>query len=222
MVYKINYFMKTKKTIIALILWLMFYGIGFAQNGSLYLMPSVQGFNFSNLNNDLKEAGFAETPVTFGSGAGGFGVYKQWRFGGEGTYFSGERFLEENSTVAQGGWGFFYAGYQLSNRTWRIVPQAGIGFGGLTIHATRPTSAASVGQLLQEGNSTSLSMGGSLLHTALSIEKEVSNNFYVGIKSSYNISLSGKTAWSAKGLSNATTDTFNGLQVALIVGFILK
>lgn len=222
MVYKINYFMKTKKTIIALILGVIFYGNVLAQDGSLYLMPAVQGFNFSNLNSDLKGAGFAETPMTFGSGAGGFGVFKQWRFGGEGTYFSGERFLEDKSTVAQGGWGFFYAGYELSKRSWRIVPQAGIGFGGLTIHATRPTSAASVSQLLQEGNSTSLSIVGSLLHAALSLEKEFSNNFYVGIKSSYNISLSGKTTWSAKGLTNATADTFNGLQAALIVGFILK
>lgn len=222
MVYNINYFMKTRKTIMALMLWVIVYGIGFAQNGSLYLMPSVQGFNFSNLNSDLKGAGFAETPVTFGSGAGGFGVFKQWRFGGEGTYFSGERSFEDKSTAAQGGWGFFYAGYELTNRSWRIVPQAGIGFGGLTIHATRPTSAASVSQLLQEGNSTSLSIGGSLLHAALSLEKEFSNSFYVGIKSSYNISLSGKSAWSAKGLTNATTDTFSGLQASLIIGFILK
>lgn len=222
MVYKINYFMKTKITFIALVLLVIFYGNGFAQDGSLYLMPAVQGFNFGNLNSELKEVGFAETPLTFGNGVGGFGVFKQWRFGGEGTYFSGERSFEDKSTVAEGGWGFFYAGYQLSNRTWRIVPQAGIGFGGLTIHATRSTSAASVGQLLQEGNSTSLSLGGSLLHTALSLEKEVSNNFYVGIKSSYNLSLSGKTEWSAKGLTNTTSDTFNGLQVALIIGFILK
>lgn len=222
MVYKINYFMKTKTTIMALTLWVILYGIGYAQNGSLYLMPSVQGFNLSNLDSDLTDASYAEIPLTFGSGVGGFGTYKKWRFGGEGTYFSGERSFENKYTVAQGGWGFFYAGYQLSNRTWRVVPQAGFGFGGLTVHATRPTSAASVDALLQEGNSTSLSIGGTLLHTALSIEKEIGDNFYVGLKSSYNISLSGKSAWSANGLTNSTNDTFDGLQAALIIGFILK
>lgn len=222
MVYKINFFMITKKTMFAMIVCLMFPFAGLAQNGSLYLMPSVQMFSFKNINLALNDAGFAETPLTFGSGAGGFGEYNRWRFGGEGTYFSGDKMLNGKSTSLEGGWGYFYAGYHLTENSWRLIPQLGIGFGGASLHAIMPTTSNNINDLLSQGNGSSLTIASTFAHTALSIEKNIQSGFYMGLKSSYNLAVGGPSAWKANGLAVAPEDAFSGFQLALIVGFILK
>jgi hypothetical protein len=121
-----------------------------AQNpgSALYLMPAFYGFAFDNMNQMLMQAGFSEAPLAFGSGAGGFGSIGNWRIGGEGTYLSGSASRGQNATTLSGGLGYFYGARVWQLKKWNLVPAAGLGFGGLTMAATRPTTAGAVGALL--------------------------------------------------------------------------
>lgn len=196
-----------------------------AQNSSsaLYLMPSAQRFSFGNINKALSQAGLPEAPMTFGSGAGGFGTIGQWRIGGEGTYFSGDASRGQNTTSLTGGLGYFYGGYVWQRNKWNIVPAAGIGFGGLRLVATRSTNAASIGDLLEtESNSRVVSMGDGFIHTTLGLERNLSNSMFLGLKAAYNIGLSGERAWKANGLTNSISDPFRSFQLSLNIGFILQ
>lgn len=193
------------------------------QGSALYLMPATQLFSFGNINNALTQAGLPEAPMTFGSGAGGFGSIRNWRIGGEGTYFSGNASRGQNTTSLSGGLGYFYGAYVWQRNKWNIVPAAGIGFGGLTLTATRATSATSIGELFgSEPNSSTISMGDALLHTSLGIERNISDAIFFGIKASYNMGLSGKREWRAAGLTNTVSDPFQSFQLSLNIGFVLR
>lgn len=196
-----------------------------AQNPSsaLYLMPATQRFSFGSMNNALAQAGLPEAPMTFGSGVGGFGAVGHWRIGGEGTYFSGNAARGQNNTSLTGGMGYFYGAYVWQRNQWNVVPAAGIGFGGLTLTAIRSTTANSLGELLgSRANSSTVSMGDGFIHTALSIERRLSDTMFFGIKAAYHMGLSGKRAWTTNGLTNSISDPFQSFQLSVNIGFALR
>jgi hypothetical protein len=196
-----------------------------AQNpgSALYLMPATQRFSFGSLNNVLAQAGLPEAPMTFGSGAGGFGSAGNWRIGGEGTYFSGDASRNQNTTSLAGGLGYFYGAYVWQQNKWNIVPAAGIGYGGLTLTATRSTTATSIGELFgSSANSSTVSIGDGFMHTSLGIERNISDSMFFGIKASYNMGIRGERAWKTNGLTNSVSDPFRSFQVSLNIGFVLK
>jgi hypothetical protein len=193
-----------------------------APSSALHLMPGVQGFSFNRLNSILVAAGFAEVPATFGSGVGGFGTFNRWRFGGEGTYFSGARTRGNNTTSVDGGLGYFYAGYVVGKQTWRWVPALGIGYGGLDVRTSRGTPVASLDQVLTTSpNSSLVSIGDAFIHTAVAVERSLSESMFLGVKASYNIGLSGDRAWKADGLAATVSDPFSNWQINVSVGFRL-
>ena len=196
-----------------------------AQNAgsTLYLMPATQLFPFGNINNALARAGLPETPMTFGSGAGGFGSIGNWRVGGEGIYFSGDASRGTDLTSLSGGLGYFYGAYVWQRKKWNIVPAAGIGFGGLTLNATRASSANSIGELIgNAANSSTVSLGDGITHTSLGIERNISDAMFIGVKASYNMGLGGNREWKTTGLTNSVSDSFNSFQLSLSIGFVLK
>ncbi|MFN5171097.1 MAG: hypothetical protein ACK5DD_15885 [Cyclobacteriaceae bacterium] len=216
-----------KKSVVVLasvIISLLISGNAQSQSSALYLMPSFQFYSYSNLNQSLRAAGFPEVGATFGSGAGGFGtVNNRWRVGGEGTYFSGANHTGTTTTSAEGGLGLFYAGYVLTQKSWRWVPQAGIGYGGLAVTATRSVSTNSIGDLLTNApNSSTVSMGDGFVHTSLSIERNLSDAMFIGLKASYNLGLSGEREWETNGLANAVRDPFSSFQLSFNIGFVLR
>lgn len=196
-----------------------------AQNpgSALYLMPSTQQFLFSNINDALTQAGLPEAPMTFGSGAGGFGSMGKWRVGGEGTYFSGDATRGQSTTSLSGGLGYFYGAYVLSRKKWNLVPAVGLGYGGLTLTATRATSAVSIGGLLSnEANSSTVAMGDGFIHTSVGIERNLSDSMFFGIKGVYNLGMSGNRDWTTNGLRESVSDSFSSIQLSLTVGFVLR
>jgi hypothetical protein len=214
-----------KKSVVVLasvIISLLISGNAQSQSSALYLMPSFQFYSYSNLNQSLRAAGFPEVGATFGSGAGGFGtVNNRWRVGGEGTYFSGANHTGTTTTSAEGGLGLFYAGYVLTQKSWRWVPQAGIGYGGLAVTATRSVNGSLSDLLGSESNSTRLENGSAFIHTSLSVEKAFTDGFFLGLKGAYNFGLR-DTSWDAPGLSPSTSDRFSGATLNVIIGFVLR
>jgi hypothetical protein len=196
-----------------------------AQNtgNALYLMPTTQQFSFSKINQALTQAGLAELPITFGTGVGGFGFTRRWRIGGEGTYFSGDASLRQNTTSLSGGQGYFYGAYVWQRSKWNVVPAIGIGYGGLTLTATRSIPANSIGELFgTAANSSTISIGDGFVHTSLGIERNLSDAMFMGIKASYNLGLSGERTWRADGLANSVRDSFSSFQLSLNFGFVLR
>ena len=196
-----------------------------AQNAgsTLYLMPAAQRFGFENINNILAQADLPEASITFGSGAGGFGSIGNWRIGGEGNYFSGDASRGTNITSLSGGLGYFYGAYVWQRKKWNVVPAAGIGVGGLTLNATRASSANSIEDLIgNAANSSTVSLGDGIIHTSLGIERNISDAMFIGIKTSYNMGLSGNREWKTTGLTNSVSDSFNSFQLSLSIGFVLK
>lgn len=189
--------------------------------GSLYVAPGIQAFSFTNLNSVLTQAGFHEVPMAIGFGTGGFGQHKHLRIGGEGYYFSGTGKRESTSTELQGGWGYFYAGYQIGSHSWRFIPSMGLGWGGNSVSAIRPIST-SLGDLMNnQPNTSRVSIGGTFLHTAITIEHDLPGQQYVAIKGSYNRGFASNNEWSAPGLTTTVSDSFSGIQFSLLIGFIL-
>jgi len=189
--------------------------------GSLYLAPGVQQFSFSNLNSILTQAGFHKVPLAIGFGTGGYGQHKYLRIGGEGYYFSGSANRESTTTEIHGGWGYFYAGYVIGNNSWRLIPGLGLGWGGSNVSAIR-TSSSSLNDLINNQPNTSLiSMGGTFLHTAVTIERDLPGKQYLAIKGTYNQDFSSKNEWTATGLTSSVSDSFSGFQLSLIIGFTL-
>lgn len=217
--------MKSKSIAVTLALVLASAWVLCAQSPSsaLYLMPAVQGFRADQLNRSLAAAGFADLPITFGSGAGGFGTVGRWRIGGEGTYFAGSASRGTTTTSIDGGLGYFYAGYLAHQKTWTFIPAVGLGFGGMNVKATRTTAATSIDQLLTSDPNTHMAaMGDGFVHTSLAVEKNMSDNLYLGLKGSYHIGLSGARTWKAEGLSNSVADPFSHWQVSIAIGFRLQ
>jgi hypothetical protein len=189
---------------------------------AIYLMPAAQRFSFNSMNNILAQTGLAEVPMTFGSGVGGFGTVDRWRIGGEGTYFSGDASRGQNRTSLSGGLGYFYGAYVWQRKNWNIVPAVGIGFGGLTLTATRSVPASSLVELFSsEVNGSSVSIGDGFVHTSLGIERNISDTMFLGMKASYNMGLSSERTWKADGLTASLNDSFSSFQLSLNIGFIL-
>ncbi len=208
-----------------IILLLLTANVALAQSqhttSSIYLAPGVQQFSFSKLNNILTEAGFDKVPLAIGFGTGGYGQHKHLRVGGEGYYFSGSASRESTTTEINGGWGYFYAGYKIGNNSWRLIPGLGLGWGGSNVSAIR-TSSASLNDLINTQPNTSLiSIGGTFLHTAITIERDLPGQQYLAIKGTYNRDFSSKNEWTASGLTSSVSDSFSGFQLSLIIGFAL-
>lgn len=189
---------------------------------AVYFMPSIQFFNFNNLNKVLKQNGFPETRAVYANGIGGFGKINQWRVGGEGVYFSHTvKHSSPAKTTINGGLGYFYGGYELSHGRWQFIPTIGIGLGGATVNASK-TSNSDLGNLLSnQPNSSTVSNGNALAHLGLSADRIVSSNFYLALKAGYNVAL-GKNEWDAPGLVGSVSDPFQALHVNLSVGFLLR
>jgi hypothetical protein len=212
------------KSIIALLLFMANLAVAQSEHttGSIYLAPGIQQFSFSNLNSVLTQAGFHKVPLAVGFGSGGFGQSKHLRVGGEGYYFSGSAKMESTTTELQGGWGYFYVGYKMGNNLWRFIPALGLGWGGSSVSAIR-TSNSSLNDLINNQPNTSLiSIGGTFLHTAITIERDLPGQQYLAIKGTYNRGFSSKNEWTAPGLTTSVTDSFSGFQFSLIFGFTLQ
>lgn len=192
-------------------------------SSSIYFMPAIQNFSTTNLNRSLTTAGLADVPLSFGSGAGGYGANGKWRFGGEGTYFSGDADRANTSTSVSGGLGYFYTGFLVSKNNWTLIPAVGIGYGGMTVAATRRSTSPTIDQLLtNNANSSTVSIGDGFIHTSIAIEKPITDNIYFGIKGSYHLGLSGKQTWEAKGLNTSVADSFSHWQLSFSIGFALR
>lgn len=189
--------------------------------GSLYFAPGIQTFSFSNLNRVLTQAGFHEVPMAFGFGTGGYGQHKHLRIGGEGYYYSGTGKRESTSTELQGGWGYFYAGYKIGSNSWRLIPGMGLGWGGHSVSAIRPSSSSISDLMSNQPNASQVSIGDIFLHTAITIEHDLPGQQYVAIKGTYNRGFASKNEWSAPGLTTSVSDSFSGIQLSLVIGFIL-
>ncbi len=196
----------------------------FAQQGGgvLYLTPAIHVFSFSNLNQVLHGAGFSKVSSTFGFGSGGYGEFNRLRIGGEGTYFMGSSSGESGTTSVQGGWGFFYGGYSIVNTKWRIVPEVGFGFGGTSVQAIQQTSGTLSDLLTTQPNASNLSIGDVFAHGAVGVEWKVTSNQYIGLKSAYNLALSGAKPWETPGLQQTVADPFSGFQLSFLVGFYIR
>lgn len=193
-----------------------------AQSSAIYLMPSAQFLSLPNLNRELASAGFPDTPGTFGSGAGGFGtINDRWRIGGEGTYFSGTRNQDNTSVTSEGGLGVFYAGYLVGHGAWHLVPQAGLGFGGVAVNATRSTAGSLTDLLRGDGNTARVATGGLFLHTGISLERDLADGLTLGLKASYNLAFS-EEKWTAPGTGSSVSDRFCGVTLNFVVGFRLR
>lgn len=193
------------------------------RGGALYMMPGIQRFQFSSLDGALAQAGFAETPVSFGKGFGGFGSAGNWRLGGEGTYFSGQALRGQNTTLLSGGMGYFYGAYVWQQGPWRIVPAAVPGFGGLVLSAVRATTVATAGELLgSQPNSSTLSMGDVFVHTSLGIERPLSQHMFIALRGAYHLGIGGNKPWNAEGFTAVLHDAFRSFQINLNVGFVLR
>jgi hypothetical protein len=189
--------------------------------GSIYLAPGIQQFSFSNLNSALTQAGFHKVPLAIGFGTGGYGQHKHLRVGGEGYYFSGSANKESTTTEIHGGWGYFYAGYKIGNNTWRLIPSLGFGWGGSSVSVIQ-TNSTSISDLINNQPNTSLvSIGGTFLHTAITVERDLPGQQYIAMKGTYNQAFS-KSKWTAPGLTNSISDSFSGFQISLIIGFSLQ
>jgi hypothetical protein len=211
------------KPIITLLLFAATIAIAQSQHtsGSLYMAPGIQQFSFSNLNSILTQSGYHKVPLTFGFGTGGYGEHNHLRIGGEGYYFSGSAKKESISTEIQGGWGYFYAGYKFGNNLWRFIPGAGLGWGGSTVSAIRTTNS-SIGVLIDnQPNASVVSIRGTFLHTAITIERDLPGHQYLAVKATYNQGFSAKE-WTAPGLTSSVSDSFSGFQLSLIIGFTLQ
>jgi hypothetical protein len=191
------------------------------RSGMFYFLAGIQDIPFNYLNEALTRNGFAETPTTFGSGSGGFGKINRWRVGGEGVYFFGSNSLNGNKTKAEGGLGYFYGGYEWGKASWKIVPALGFGLGGLTVSATRTAGNLSIDQLLTTNpNSTSLSNGGTFMHSSVMLEKNIAH-WAIALKGVYNASLSSDRNWKANENTVALADAFGGFSLTLSIGFWL-
>lgn len=190
-------------------------------SGSLYMAPGIQQFSFSNLNSILSEAGYHKVPLNFGFGTGGYGEHKHLRIGGEGYYFSGSAKKESTATEMQGGWGYLYAGYKFGNGLWRFVPSAGLGWGGSSVSAIRTTNSSISDLINNQPNTSLVSIGGTFLHTAITLERDLPGHQYLAVKATYNQSFSAKE-WTAPGLTSSVSDSFRGLQLSLVFGFMLQ
>jgi hypothetical protein len=190
--------------------------------GSIYLAPGIQQFSFTNLNGSLTQAGFHKVPLAIGFGTGGYGQHKHLRFGGEGYYFSGSATRESTTTELQGGWGYFYAGYKIGNNSWRLITGLGFGWGGSNVSAIRTTTSSLSDLINNQPNTSFVSIGGSFLHTAITIERDLPGNQYLAIKGTYNWGFSANNEWTAPGLTSSVSDSFSGFQLSLIVGFTLR
>lgn len=199
--------------------------VAFAQNqhttGSIYLAPGIQQFSFPHLNNVLTQAGFHKVPRAIGFGTGGYGQHKHLRVGGEGYYFSGAANKESTITEIQGGWGYFYAGYKIGNKYWRIIPTLGIGWGGSNVSAIKTISTSINDLINNQPNSSYISIGSTFLHTAITVERDLPGQQYIAMKGTYNQAFS-KNEWTAPGLTNSVSDSFSGFQISLIIGFTLQ
>ena len=190
--------------------------------GSIYLAPGIQQFSFTNLNGSLTQAGFHKVPLAIGFGTGGYGQHTHLRFGGEGYFFSGSATGESTITELQGGWGYFYAGYKIGNNSWRLIPCLGFGWGGSNVSAIRTTTASLSDLINNQPNTSFVSIGGSFLHTAITIERDLPGHQYLAIKGTYNWGFSAKNEWTAPGLTGSVSDSFSGFQLSLIIGFTLR
>lgn len=212
-----------KKVLIFLTLC-MGHAVSVAQDGGgkIYFQPQFQSLSLSNINAKLAESGFEAATASFGSGAGGYGYFGRFIFGGEGNYFSSIASNSASSTELNGGWGNFYFGYNLLAKSkGALYPSVGVGYGGATITAIRKVNQPTVNDILSNGNAATLAIGSAFLHTAVTYEWQINDSIGLGVKTAYNFTF-GERDWRVYDAPINLTDRFGGLAVSAIVSFRLR
>jgi len=208
----------------------LIYSVEIREGGAGDFVVGVNWFDISDLNSDLKEAGYkAFDKYTFNFGGEGYGIIGgRIIIGGEGHGFSQEVSTSTHFETLSGGYGLFNVGYVAFSK-WglRLFPMIGLGGGGIELRITENVSPSFSDIMNDPKQEASLSTGGFIGQGAvgldyviiLSGDEEGEGGLLFGIRAGYLLSFTSSSWEMGKiDIAGGPDVRFNGFYIRFIIG----